>query len=212
MTFMRSNKLAMTANQAGADLHHSEKAILESSASHDPRPLPSIKVLVVEGASEVVDTIILSLSMRWPDIRLVATPSGSEAIQFAQNAAPDIVLLNLTLSDIYGLQVLRELHLLSNVPVIIITGNSAETVRLKSFEMGPADYLLKPFSHIELLGCVASVLNRTGIARGGPRAGSAPEANLVIDLVNLRVLQAGVENKLTGTKQKILTLLVLHHA
>lgn len=171
-----------------------------------------MKVLVVEDTPEVVETIWLCLTVRWPDVVLVATGSGEEAIDLARSVAPDIVLLDLGLIDLYGLQVLKEIRHYSNVPVIIITANNEEVSRLKSFELGSDDYLVKPFSHIELLGSVKAALSRSSLAGTPSDEGlSSGGQSLMIELQNRRILYGGREIPLTATEWKLLSLLVHNH-
>src|SRR5690349_8556555 len=90
-----------------------------------------LKALIIDDAREAIDLMVSSLAKRWPNIGLIATDSGVEAVQLARAIAPDILLLDLELVDVYGLQVLKEIRSFSSLPVIIITANSDETVRFK---------------------------------------------------------------------------------
>jgi DNA-binding response OmpR family regulator len=163
---------------------------------------------VVEDAPEVVNSIVLSLSVRWPSVALIATSSGREAIQLTQNTAPDIVLLDLTLNDLYGLVVLKEVRRFSNAPLIIITANKEETTRRRSMEMGATDYLVKPFSHIDLLRSVYSALGRSGQAKEKRDETALLHDGIVIDLVSRKLLRGGSEVGLTAIEWRIFTALI----
>lgn len=167
-----------------------------------------MKTLVIEDAPEVVDSIILCLTVRWPDIVLIATDSGGDAVQFARSLSPDVVLLDLALPDVYGMQVLREIRNFSNAPVIIVTANKEETSRVMGFDLGSDDYLIKPFSHIELLGSIKAALSRTRQDERPPDESPVKSWGLVIDLTGHRVVQSGSEIRLTPTEWGVLTALI----
>jgi DNA-binding response OmpR family regulator len=170
-----------------------------------------MKALVVEDAPEVIETIVLCLTIRWPDIVMVATGSGVEAIALAQGLEPDIILLDLELDDLYGLQVLKEIRSFSSSPVIIITANHEETSRLKSIEMGTDDYLVKPFTHIDLLGSVTATLGYNLPTERRHEVDRNHNRGLVVDFTGRRVWRNGVEISLTTLEWKLLATLIHGH-
>ena len=168
-----------------------------------------MKVLVVEDSPEVAEAITLCLQTRWPDTTLHTTGSGAEALRIRSLMAPDLVILDLGLPDIDGLEVLGGIRASSNVPVIIVTGRTSVTARVKGLEMGADDYVVKPFSHTELLARVNAVLRRGSRAPEDP--GKDPQIikgpGLTIDLPRCQVLVAGEEVHLTPTEWHMLELL-----
>lgn len=168
-----------------------------------------MRVLVIEDAPEVVESIILCLTIRWPELVLIATGSGSEAIPFARATTPDLILLDLKLTDLYGLQTLKEIRRFSGVPVIIITARDDETSRQQCLEMGADDYLVKPFSHIELLGSIEAALARNIPAKAQEEHEElAGGSGLVIDLPGHRVMRNGLEISLTIIEWRVLIALL----
>ena len=141
-----------------------------------------MKVLVVEDAPEMVDLIRLCFTLRWPDTTLVATESGSQVAKLVMSKAPDIVILDLCLPDIDGLEVLQKVRRVSDVPVIIVTARDEETARVKGLEMGADDYVVKPFSLTELLARVKAVLRRTHMPELRGDEGMVSGPGLSIDL------------------------------
>ena len=168
-----------------------------------------MKVLIVEDSPEVAEAITLCLQTRWPDTSLHTTGSGAEALRIRSLMAPDLVILDLGLPDLDGLEVLGGIRASSNVPVIIVTGRTAVAARVKGLEMGADDYVVKPFSHTEFLARVNAVLRR------GTRAPEDPAkdpqiikgAGITIDLPRCQVLVAGEEVHLTPTEWHMLELL-----
>lgn len=197
-----------TARPRGSPAWRDKTSGLTPTSSAGNNEYASIfRVLVVEDDAQIVESVILCLRLRWPGLILIATASGTDAVRLVRSAAPELVLLDLTLPDLYGLQVLREIRGLSGVPVIIMTANNEELARLKSFEMGTTDYIVKPFSHLELLGSVIASLKDHGRHN---QPGSTPPwvAGLVIDLVGHRVLHDEIEADLTLIEWKLLGALL----
>lgn len=171
----------------------------------------AMKALIVDDGDRTAELMVLCLINRWPDIRLVATGSGVEAVQLARAVAPDILLLDLELTDVYGLQVLKEIRGFSTVPIVVVTGNSAETSRLKSLELGANDYLVKPFTNVELLGCVSAALRPTQTSRGTVAKDVVGGRGLVVDISSQRVSCDGIAVDLTQTEWDILLTLLRDH-
>ena len=104
-------------------------------------------------------------------------PSASDALRLCHYKQPDLLLLDLALPDASGLDVLREIRESDGVasrfdpllPVIVLTGRSADADRVRGFEIGADDYVVKPFHYPELRARVAAVLRRQAGHRDGPR-------------------------------------------
>jgi len=113
-----------------------------------------VKVLIVEDNPGIVETISLALRIRWPEAKVVSTHLGEKGIELVESEAPDVVILDLGLPDISGFEVLKHLRLFSAVPVIILTVRAEEADVVKGLEWGADDYVVKPFSQLELLARV----------------------------------------------------------
>jgi len=110
-----------------------------------------MKVLIIEDDRDIVETISLALRIRWPEAKLVSTHLGEKGIELVETEDPDVVILDLGLPDISGFEVLKQLRLFSSVPVIILTVRAEEADIVKGLEGGADDYVIKPFSQLELL-------------------------------------------------------------
>lgn len=167
-----------------------------------------MKALVIEDTKEMAEAISLCLSMRWPDTTVVSTLTGRKAAQLVESEAPDIVTLDLGLPDIDGLEVLKEIRSFSTVPVIIISARGEELARVKGLEMGADDYIVKPFSHTELLARVRAVLRRAHKPELWDDQGAVRGPGFVIDLARRRVFLNGQEVDLTPTEWSLLSYLI----
>lgn len=150
-----------------------------------------MKALIVEDSNEVVETITLLLGIRWPDCNVMYTQEGDKAIRIVEDEAPDIAILDLGLPDQNGLDVLRAIRKFSDIPIIVVTANQDEVDRVKGLELGADDYIVKPFSHTELLARVKAVLRRSHMPQLKRDEGILTLPGLVIDFAERRLLLEG---------------------
>jgi len=109
------------------------------------------KVLIIEDDPEIVDSVMLSFQIDWPEAQLVSTRMGEEGIDLVETEAPDIVILDLGLPDVDGFEVLNRIRLFSPVPVVVLTVREEESTVTRALELGADDYVTKPFRKRELL-------------------------------------------------------------
>ena len=136
---------------------------------------------------------------------VIAAADGSTALHAARSSKPDLIVLDLGLPQLDGLDVTRSIRKESNVPIIMLTARSEETDKLIGLELGADDYLTKPFSPKELVARVRTVLRRTD------RAASPDEiirvADLTLDVPRLRLTVNDNPIELTTTEFQLLTTL-----
>ncbi|MBN1149559.1 MAG: response regulator transcription factor [Anaerolineales bacterium] len=116
------------------------------------------KILVVDDEPSVTD--LLAYNLRKAHYDVLTAADGREALGLARQASPDLILLDLMIPEIDGLDVCRELRKTSRVPIIMITARGEEIDRVVGLELGADDYVCKPFSTRELLARVKAVLRR----------------------------------------------------
>jgi two-component system alkaline phosphatase synthesis response regulator PhoP len=140
--------------------------------------------------------------------RVVSAGDGTTALALARHERPDLVVLDLNLPGVDGLDVCRALRRESDVPIIMLTARVEETDRLIGLELGADDYITKPFSPRELVARVRAVLRRV---RGGVRQpGLIRASDLEVDLNGHRVTRDGEEIRLTRTEFNLLATLAQH--
>ena len=141
-------------------------------------------------------------------LRVTDAADGKQALILARHERPDLVVLDLNLPGMDGLDVCRALRRESEVPIIMLTARAEETDRLIGLELGADDYISKPFSPRELVARVRAVLRRT---QGGVRTpGLIRAADLEIDLDGHRVSRQGKSVSLSRTEFNLLTVLAQH--
>ncbi len=128
----------------------------------------SPRILVVDDELAVLNLLIYNLKKAHYEVLPAA--NGRQALEIARHAEPDLILLDLMLPEIDGLDVCRELRRTSKVPVIMITARSEEVDRVVGLEIGADDYICKPFSIRELMARIKAVLRRSQPEEAASRA------------------------------------------
>ncbi len=169
-----------------------------------------MKVLVIEDSPDIVDAVSMCFELRWPDSEVIHTDKGHRGITMVKDNLPDVVILDLGLPDLDGLEVLKKIRSFSNVPVAILTVRDAEVDKVRGLELGADDYIVKPFSHMELLARVKAILRRTQIPEHRTRHKIFSSSNLVIDFVSRTVTVNKQPVRLTPTEYNLLYYLVLN--
>jgi two-component system alkaline phosphatase synthesis response regulator PhoP len=140
--------------------------------------------------------------------RVQAVGDSKSALAAARQMKPDLIVLDLNLPGMDGLDVCRTIRRESDVPIIMLTARVEETDRLIGLELGADDYIVKPFSPRELVARVRVVLRRL---QGGNRStGMIQAGNLEIDLNGHRVTVAGETIRLTPLEFNLLAILAQH--
>ena len=110
-----------------------------------------MKVLVIEDDAQIVESVSLTLQIRWPEVQVVSTHLGEEGVEWAESEKPNIIILDLGLPDISGFDVLKRIRLFSSVPIVVLTVRTEEDNIFKALELGADDYIVKPCGRLELL-------------------------------------------------------------
>lgn len=161
------------------------------------------KILIIEDESELAR--VLKSYLEKAGMTALTASRGDTGLSLWEHERPDLVLLDLNLPGIDGLDVAREIRRKADTPIIMVTARVEETDRLIGLEIGADDYILKPYSPREVVARVRAVLRRAG--------GSTPASqrllvrDLEIDLDAHTVLRAGQELGLTPTEFNLLSTL-----
>ncbi|MGH7440314.1 MAG: response regulator transcription factor, partial [Polyangiaceae bacterium] len=135
--------------------------------------------------------------------------TGAEGIRTAQSSEPDLVILDLGLPDLSGIEVARAIRERSQVPIIVVSASGQEHDKISALDVGADDYVTKPYTAGELLARVRVALRRKGAGdRKKPRTGRVHFGDLVVDFDARRVTCKGRLAPLTPTEYRLLTVLV----
>ncbi len=162
------------------------------------------RVLVAEDDRAVRESVERALSFEGYEV--LTAPDGSEAIQRVLNDKPDVVVLDVMMPHVDGLEVARRLRAVGvRTPILMVTARVEVSDRVAGLDAGADDYLVKPFALPELLARLRALLRRSSLAEG---AETLRVADLVLDAATRTVTRAGVEIDLTKTEFALLELLM----
>ena len=162
------------------------------------------RVLVVDDDRALARALSINLKARGYDVDVALT--GAEALASASSRPPDVVVLDLGLPDLDGLQVLQGLRGWTNVPVLVLSAREEQAEKVAALDAGADDYVTKPFGMDELLARLRAAVRRTA-----PTAGDLPivvTVDFTVDLAARRVTRANGEVRLTPTEWHLLEVLV----
>ena len=162
-------------------------------------------VLVVEDDRPIRNLIVTTLKMH--DYKYLTAKNGASAIMEASSHHPDIVLLDLGLPDMEGVDVIKKIRTWSNMPIIVISARSEDTDKIDALDAGADDYLTKPFSVDELLARLRVTLRRLQYMSVSQEQTEFVNGDLRIDYVSGCVYLKEKELHLTSTEYKLLSLL-----
>lgn len=168
----------------------------------------SARILVVDDEPPIVD--VLAYNLERANYQVLIARDGEEALALARREQPDLIILDLMLPRLDGLEVCRALRRERDVPIIMLTARDAEVDRVVGLELGADDYVVKPFSVHELMARVKNVLRRTA-----PRpAETAPDTirtgALTVDAARYEARWGATELDLTTQEFNLLHTLACH--
>jgi DNA-binding response OmpR family regulator len=167
------------------------------------------KILIVEDEAMVAD--VVSRYLQRDGFQVLIASDGQAALDIAREEMPDLVLLDLMLPKLDGLEVCRRLRASSQVPIIVVTAKGDETDRIVGLELGADDYVSKPFSPRELVARVRAVLRRTKAVASATRDnGLLRVGPLVVDPAGRAATMDNQPVELTAKEFDLLWFLMRH--
>jgi DNA-binding response OmpR family regulator len=163
-----------------------------------------MKILIIDADSHVLDALSVGLQLQWQDCEVLTAADGEAGEQAFFDHLPDVVLLDPDLPDESGYDVLRAIRRVSDVPVLLLSAQGAETDQVKGLERGADDYLVKPVSQLVLLARIKAVLRRAALP---PPVDARPDfvaGDLAINFQARQVTLQGEPVKLTPVEYKLL--------
>ena len=163
-------------------------------------------ILVVEDDPSVRNLITTTLKTN--DYRYVVAPNGSTAIMEATSHNPEIILLDLGLPDMDGIEILKKIREWSAVPVIVVSARGEESDKVEALDLGADDYISKPFGTSELLARIRTALRHSAKNNGGAVNNDVfSTKGLTIDFDKRKITVDGKDVHLTQIEFKIVSLL-----
>lgn len=166
-----------------------------------------MNILLIDDDRNIVDAIINTFKLSWPEVVFIAAYSGTDGVKKAAAESPDIILLDLGLPDISGFEVIEKIRRCSQAPIMIISVREEEENIVKALGLGADDYLSKPFGQLELVARIKALARRYCNNRAEEiiKAGN----NIMLDSSANKLSIDGKPYKLTNTEKEIMRLLLL---
>jgi two-component system, OmpR family, alkaline phosphatase synthesis response regulator PhoP len=166
------------------------------------------KVLVVEDEASIASFVSLYLTNAGYLVRTAST--GQEALEQAEAEKPHLIVLDLMLPDVDGIEVCRRIRQSSEIPILMLTARDEDVDKIIGLEVGADDYLTKPFNPRELVARVKSILRRSVPERREPETKQLKHGDLEIDAGRREVKVAGTEIQLAPKEFDLLWELLDH--
>jgi two-component system KDP operon response regulator KdpE len=167
--------------------------------------MPDERVLIVDDEPSIRRFLRVTLTAQ--SYNIIEAESGQEALSKTTNDKPEIIVLDIGLPDINGIEVTKLLRKWTQIPIIILSVRGAESDKIAALDAGADDYLTKPFGVGELLARLRATLRRAAKTTSEPVFTSG---SLKVDLTRRLITISGLEVQLTPTEYELLRVLVTH--
>jgi DNA-binding response OmpR family regulator len=168
----------------------------------------SQKILVVDDEPHILELVRYNLTQE--GFEVLTAHDGAQAVTRARETQPDLIILDIMLPYVDGLEVCRQLRRASAVPIIMLTAKGGELERVVGLEIGADDYVTKPFSPRELVARVRAILRRTAGDASPAHLGPLRGGGLTLDPATHEVTLDGRSVDLTAKEFELLRLLLSH--
>lgn len=167
-----------------------------------------MKFLIVDDDKMIVEAVTIGLQFQWQDAQVHSAHDGEEGLHKFLDLSPDVTLLDVNMPHMSGFEMLQRLREVSDAPVLMLTARGDEMSKVKGLELGADDYLVKPFSHLELFARIKAVLRRTDMPAPISAAPSFVSGDVAVNFDSHEVTVKGQPVKLTPTEYKLLYQMV----
>lgn len=170
-----------------------------------------VKILVADDEPDVVEVISVGLSLNSPDWEVLSAEDGPSALDSFRRNDPDLLILDMNMPGMNGLDVCREVRREdSDVPIIFLTVRDEEIEKVRGLEAGADDYITKPFSPLELTARIRALLRRTARGRAAVRPQRFNYQDLQIDFNSRSVMLGQEQVRLTAIEYNLLYWLAIN--
>ncbi|WP_283616002.1 response regulator [Mycolicibacterium poriferae] len=166
-----------------------------------------VRVLVVDDEPQILRALRINLSVRGYDV--VTVTNGNDALRAAADFRPEVVILDLGLPDMSGIEVLGGIRGWLNAPVIVLSARTDSSDKVQALDAGADDYVTKPFGMDELLARLRAAIRRAA-ASAETDEPVVETQSFTVDLAAKKVIKNGAEVHLTPTEWGMLEMLVRH--
>lgn len=167
-----------------------------------------MKFLIVDDDKAIVEAVTIGLQFQWQDADVHSAPDGERGLLMFLEIAPDVTLLDVNMPVMSGFELLQRIREVSDAPVLMLTARGDEMSKVRGLELGADDYLVKPFSHLELFARIKAILRRSELPAPVSAAPSFVSGDITMNFDSRELTVKGQPVKLTPTEYKLLYQLV----
>jgi two-component system KDP operon response regulator KdpE len=167
-----------------------------------------MKILVVDADAKVSEGVTTAVQLQWHDATILTATAGEAGLRTFFDHDPDIVLLEVELPDLSGIDILRQIRRVSDVPILMYSARTEEIDQVRALELGADEYVTKPCGYLVLIARIKAALRRAELL---PPARALPDlvvGDVMINFRDRRVTAHGQPVKLTPVEYKLLYHLV----
>ena len=168
----------------------------------------SATMIVIEDEAQIRRFLRATLTSE--GYHVIEAETGKQGLTESATRKPDLVILDLGLPDMDGVEVVKGVRTWSSAPVVILSARSQESDKISALDAGADDYLVKPFGAGELLARLRVALRHVSSAANGEEEGVFSVGELKVDMIHRKVTVNGTEVHLTPIEYRLLTVLVKH--
>jgi two-component system KDP operon response regulator KdpE len=165
-------------------------------------------IIVIEDEAQIRRFLRTSLTSE--NYQVIEAETGKQGLTEAATRKPDLIILDLGLPDMDGVEVVKGIRAWSSIPIIILSARAKESDKISALDAGADDYLVKPFSVGELLARIRVALRHVSSTMNGEAEGIFSVNELKVDMIHRKVTVSGIEVHLTPIEYRLLSILVKH--
>ncbi len=169
------------------------------------------KILIIEDEETILRFMTATLTRS--GYKVLKAQTGADAMLMIESHCPNLIILDLGLPDMDGVEILKKLRSWSGIPVLVVSARTMEKDKVLALDLGADDYICKPFGTAEFLARVRTALRHVRTAVGNIEVisrGTLTVRELTVDFDNHKVLRSGRDCKLTRSEYRIVELLARH--
>jgi two-component system KDP operon response regulator KdpE len=150
-----------------------------------------MNILLLDDDPQLLDAVAVGFALQWPDCAVIGVPDGAAGLKAFYEQDPDLIVLNVSLAGVNGMDLLQRIRRISDIPVVVLTARGREIEEIRALELGADDYIVKPVSVLALLARIKAVLRRCELPAPIRPASVLDVGDLVIDFANFTVVARG---------------------
>ena len=166
-----------------------------------------MRILLVDDEPDLLEVASTIFTLHWGQCEILCASDGEEGLKRFFDDEPDLMILDVSMPRLSGLDVLRRVRQVSTIPIILLTVKGDELDKVRGLELGADDYITKPFGHLELLARVRAVLRRAEMVAPADRAASFSCDDFCLNYDDREVTIRNQPVELTPTEYNLLSVL-----